>query len=108
MLPFTRAGQEVSWPIDNAGDSAIQLTSLEPAFPEGNELQAVWLGGELLWERPAEDVEPGSGEFPDDERSVIAPGTVATLRLVFAWSDDQPGYRIGLVFDNGCALSTSW
>ena len=108
MLPFTRSGQEVSWPIDNAGSSAIQLTSLEPSFPEGNELQQVWLRGEILWERPVEGPEPESGNLPADSRSIIDPGTVATLRLVYQWSDEQPGYSLQLGFDTGCVLSTSW
>jgi len=108
MLPFTRAGQEVSWPIDNAGTSAIRLTRLEPAFPEGNELQAIYLGGELLWERPIEGPAPETGDLPGDARSVIEAGTVATLRLVYQWSDEEPGYRLELGFDSGCTLSTSW
>ncbi len=108
MLSFNRTGQEVSWPIDNGGTTAIQLTSLEPSFPPENELQAIWLGRELLWERPAEGPESQTGDLPSDARTVVEPGTVATLRLVFQWSDDQSGYGLKLGFDNGCALSTSW
>jgi hypothetical protein len=108
MLPFARTGTEVSWPIDNAGESAIRLTSLEPSYPDDNELLAIWLGGQLLWERPADGLAPETGNLPGDERTVIEPGTVATLRLVFAWSAGQPGYNLDLGFDAGCALSTSW
>jgi serine/threonine protein kinase len=108
MLPFARTGSEVSWPIDNAGESAIRLTGLEPSYPDDNELLAIWLGGQLLWERPADGPAPETGDLPSDARTVIEPGTVATLRLVFAWPDDQPGYRLDLGFDSSCALSTSW
>ncbi len=108
MLAFARTGSEVSWPIDNAGESAIRLTGLTPTFPDDNQLLAIWLGGQLLWERPTDGPAPETGDLPGDARSVIEPGTVATLRLVFAWPDDQPGYRLDLGFDSSCALSTSW
>ncbi|MCJ7511944.1 MAG: serine/threonine protein kinase, partial [Anaerolineales bacterium] len=82
MLPFTRSGQEVSWPIDNGGTVPIRLSHFVPSFPSENPLQAVWLGGELLWEPPAEGPYPETGELPGDARSAIDAGTVATLRLV--------------------------
>jgi hypothetical protein len=108
MLSFARTGPEVSWPIDNASESAIRLTSLEPSYPDDNQLLAIWLGGQLLWERPADGPAPETGDLPGDARTVVEPGTVVPLRLVFTWPDDQLRYSLGLGFDTGCALSTSW
>ncbi len=108
MLGFSHSGQDVSWSIDNGGAMPIRLTSFVPVFPEENPLQAVWLGGQLLWKAPTEGPYPETGELPDDARAVIETGQVVTLRLVFQWPDSQPGYKLDLAFDSGCSFSTPW
>ena len=109
MFGFRREGPSVAWSLDNGEPGAVRLIGFNPEFPADNPLQEVWLGEELLWQAPADGPYPESGEIPNDDRSRLEPGSVESLRLGYAWSDQLAGnYALELVFDSGCSLTTSW
>jgi hypothetical protein len=119
LIAFSKKGNEVSWIIDNASGSSVQLATVDFGWPVDNPAQLVSLDGEK-WldesklEQIAEDVAQGRNpEIPFDERLEVADGDIRRFTMRFNWTlDVQAGeYRLELGFGAGpgaCVLETQW
>ena len=119
LIAFSKKGNEVSWIIDNASGSSVQLAIVDFGWPVDNPAQLVSLDGEK-WldesklEQIAEDVAQGRNpEIPFDERLEVADGDIRRFTMRFNWTlDVQAGeYRLELGFDadpGACVLETQW
>ena len=109
LTNFTRAGQAVTWVIDNGGAAPVRLLDLGLAGPQDNLPRQIWLGGDLLWEQAEGEAPPVQAiVLPPDDRSRVEGLSSKQLRLQLVWEDLSPGYSLELRFDAGCTLTTSW
>jgi hypothetical protein len=119
LIAFSKKGNEVSWIIDNATGSPVELANIAFKWPESNPADQIslagqdWLTKEDL-EQMILDMELGRNPaIPFDQRMNIADGDIRTLTLRFIWGvEDVAGiYRLELGFDAGpgaCVLETQW
>lgn len=118
LIGFSKQGNEVSWTIDNASGSSVQLANLGFGWPVDNSAELVSLDGQEWLDEPtlkqmALDMEQGRNpEIPFDARLKVADGDIRRFTMRFNWALDQPGlYELQLEFDSGtgaCFLKTSW
>ena len=110
MIDFGLDGGAVEWIVDNGTDQPLAILDWSQQGYQDNPLLSFSLGAYTLWELPP-GVTPGpeaTFTIPRDDRSTIPPHSTRPLRLVFTRADTMPGYSFDLIFDNGCALSTTW
>jgi len=83
---------------------------MEFALPLDNVLEDVRLGGESMIDPTA----AGSGnQMPDlvalgGEHSQVLAGTTLPILLRYTWEDENPLYRLAVLFDVGCTLETTY
>ena len=119
LIAFSQKGSEVSWTVDNATGSSVQLVNLRFQWPETNPANQISLDGRMWLNKHdldtmLEDAEQGRDPaIPFDPRMNIADGDLRTLTLRFIWSvaEEAGIYRLELGFDAGpgaCVLQTQW
>jgi hypothetical protein len=119
LILFSKKGNEVSWTIDNATGSAVQLADLGFKWPESNPANLIsldgqdWLKKDDLDQMILDMAEGRSPEIPSDDRLNVADGVLRRFTMRFNWSvDEEAGiYRLELGFDSNpeaCVLTTEW
>lgn len=107
-------GNELAWPLTNAGASTATITSIDlnwPDTPPQQRLSEVFVGGTRIGN--SNDKQPPStlpGEIawegPATNRA-YGPGTANPLRFIFRETLPATGLSVSVTFDNGCALNVS-
>jgi hypothetical protein len=98
----------VSWLVDNASESDINLSAVEfEPWPAANgSLDEIRWGDNML----------GVGPFDDTDEIVLDPeippvlsvGASTYFSMRFNFEAGSHGYQLGLGFDAGCTLQGSW
>jgi serine/threonine-protein kinase len=100
-----RAGDSVTWTIDNGTGGDLFLTDSPIAWRDDNPLKEMRMSGEKILP-PGDEVISDMAAFrlPRDERTTIRAGASKPFSLVFAWQDVEPLLSFRLVFAGGCEL----
>lgn len=112
MVGFERAGNLVSWRLDNGTDQPYKIRDFRVSWPDPDQqqLERITLGGETLIDLDPQGVGSGgeSVAIPDDHRTHLEPGDIRKLVLQYRWVDESPGYSLTIIFEGGCQLHTEW
>jgi serine/threonine-protein kinase len=108
LFPPQIEGNRVSWLVDNASESDINLSAVEfEPWPAANgSLDEIRWGDNML----------GVGPFDDTDEIVLDPeippvlsvGASTYFSMRFNFEAGSHGYQLGLGFDAGCTLQGSW
>lgn len=111
MIGFTREASQVSWVISNQGEAPIQLTGIDVLeIPEDNPPQSIWIGqAKLLSPEMLPTAKAGGKiDIPVVDEMAFKAGESRGLRIEFMWDFKESGYRLQVLFSNGCQLETIW
>jgi serine/threonine-protein kinase len=106
-------GNELAWPLTNAGANTATITAIDlnwPDTPPPQRLSEVFVGGTRI--SNSKDNQPPSAlpaEVPwvDGAARSLAPGATEALRFLFRDPLPATGFSVSVTFDNGCALNVS-
>lgn len=104
---FQILGASASWDLVNAGEDDVRMVELREfeAPPLNEALRSIRLGDETVFSGPATE-----GTFNWIEGTVRLVRALDQERITFEFAAEASGegYRMTLVFSNGCTISGSW
>lgn len=104
---FRTLGASASWELVNGNEDDLRLVELLEfeAPPENEALRSIRLGDETVFSGPATE---GTFVWTDGSVRQVAASDRERLTFEFAAEAGKDGYRMTLVFAEGCTISGTW